>query len=366
MALQWLAVDPTTGEVVAEFPGMALSGSMSVGIGWAENATTRLPLTDRCPRNWKQATSPNRMLLVADNPATGRPLQAFVIRRRKWGSGPLIEIGLQSIENWLNETSIVVGQVRMEETDLAGWLGLQMVVDVFHGRLDKVPTGKWRDRTYEDGKDTKRLEALQRLMRVESGPEWAIFYEWDATGRLVVNPVVAGRIGRAAQPGQLPERHLPPAEWSIDEDASEGKGAPIVQAYANAEAQGGNGEQIRITSERRDETLLAAGYLPTVYRWQPDTGSINQQVIDGYADRKLAEIRTGTEVITMRVAIDELDLGISLDRGDDFLADLNNEHDPDLSRQLVRRMVGWTIEPHADTGEVTHLTPLTLDPGGFA
>lgn len=352
-AIHWVVCDPKTGNVIESLPGLRVTSSLPKTIGRGGTATFELPITDRLPARWELATEPNRVVLAAhydDDPQT--PLWVGIVYQRRRGSGPTISIGCEQIEDWLGHGRYMPN-VTYSNTDQATIMRDIVSTDVlaaFYGDDDTILTGVNRDRAYAAADDKTRLAAAQDLMSVINGCEFTIRWRWEQ-GRLFCVPTVAQRIGRPA-PAEGPTFVLARMEWSQTNDYTDGKGATIVTGIATRQGD----ERVQVT--RSDDVLIGAGYLPTEYRWQPDTGSVDSGVIDGYVEQRLADIRLGTTTLAVTAHVGDLIVGgPNVDVGDDIGLDLTN---PDLgyAESVTARMVGWSAQPDPVSGEITKITPI--------
>lgn len=352
-AIHAVACDPKTGYVIESLPGLRVTSSLPKTIGKGGTATFELPITDRLPGRWELATEPNRVVIALhydDAPQT--PLWVGIVNQRVIGSGPTISIGCEQVEDWLGHGRYMPDRT-FSNTDQATIMKAIVSDDVlgaFYGDDDTTMTGITRTRSYTSADDKTRLSAAQDLMSVINGCEFTIRWRWEA-GRLLCIPTVAQRIGRPA-PADGPTFVLSRTDWTRTNDYTDGKGATLVTGIATRQGD----ERVQVT--RSDDVLIGAGYLPTEYRWQPDTGSVDESVIDGYVEQRLADIRLGTTTIAATAHVGDLIIGgPNVDLGDDIGLDLAN---PDLgfSLSVTARMVGWVAQPDAVSGEITKLTPV--------
>lgn len=355
VAIHWVAVEPATGAVIEELPGLRVTSSVPTMIGQsAGNVSVELPLTDRLPARWELATEPFRTVIVAafDDPDQTVLWAGTVINRRA-GSGSTIRLTMVDVPGWLGRRYVPDGTFTgTEQTAIMRWLGLDLLASRFHGQVDEIVTGVTLDRTYADTADKTRLDAMKDLMRVIDGPEWAVFWRWEAS-RLVCVPTVAQRLGRRSIDGQ-PAVVFDRLDWDCSEDWTDGKGATIVTGVATRE-----GDQ-RVQVTRSADDLIAAGYLEVEHRWTPDTGSTSETVIASYVDAKLAAIRRGTRTYDVAVVLADTDLVLGRDAGlgDDVAFDLSNPDRPELGGSLLGRLIGWVAEPDRVSGQIVKVTPV--------
>ena len=352
-SLKWISCDPRTGRPIAELPGLMLKSSLSGFIGQGESATVQLPLLDRLPSNWRLATQPNRTVLVChyDDPDQ-TILWVGIVQKRKWGSGPLVEMTLTSIEDWMNSQYVEGKWTDTEQTYIARKAGLETVAANFNGAVIEVPTGVKRQRTYKREDDMTALRALQQLMGVIDGLEWYIGWTW-VDGKLSARPWVGPRVGSAYKGGA--SFVVKNAEWTRLEDYSPGRGANIVTAVSVRQ-----GDK-RDLFQKLDGALMAEGYLPVEYRWQPNTGSDKASILSEYAERRLQDMRLGNVELDVRMHVDSFVMGKDIKLGDDIVLDLTNPSFPGIRESTTRRLVGWTVEADPVSGEITTFIPIMIN-----
>lgn len=356
MALHWVVCNPYTGKRLVEFDNLYLASSLSGFIGQGEGAQVKLPIMDRMPGMWRQATEPYRTLFVCyyDDP-NETILWVGTVTSRTWGSDPFVTLNLSSVEDWLDRQYITGSFKNMEQTRIIRKVGLGLLASQFNGYVEEHPTGVLRQRTYLRADDMTALRAMQNLMSVIDGAEWCVRWRWGAGRRLQCVPYVGARVGRTADALGNSIFTVRAAEWSRTQDYSHGKGANVVTATA---PRMGNK---RPESSAYDMGSIAAGYLPAEYRWSPNTGSNKPDILHSYAERRLADMRRGNVELSVKLHVDDLVIGSSaLHLGDDIKLSLVNEDFPSIAESSIQRLVGWTIDADAESGQPTFLTPIML------
>lgn len=354
-AIHWLSVEPRTGKIIDELPGLQTTSSLPTMIGRANTATVSLPITDRLPRQWDVATAPGRATLVAcwDDPDETVLWHGWV-SRRSYGSGASIDLSLTDVNGWLEGARRVPSRtfVETEQTAIMRWLGLDALADQFHGEVVEIPSGVVRDRTYADDEDKTKLDAMRQLMSVIDGCEWKTDFRWDS-GRLVTVPTTAQKVGRRALVGQS-KPVLSDVEWTLTEDYGEGAGAAVVTAVAIREGD----ERLAVTVQ--DDLLIDAGWVVQEHRWSPDTGSTSEPLIRSYATKKLADIArgTGSYAVTVNVAGASQLLGRDMGLGDDIEIDIRNPDMQEWTATIPGRLIGWVAEPDPESGEIVSVSPV--------
>lgn len=359
-SIHWLAVEPRTGKIIDELPGLQTTSSLPTMIGRANTATVSLPITDRLPRQWDVATAPGRATLVAcwDDPDETVLWHGYVTRRAM-GSGPTIDLTLTDINGWLDTQYVPDNYpLEAEQVNIMKLLGQYAVRAQFHGVDASTLDGIRRRRSYRDDEDKTRLTAMQQLMAVENGCEWAFGFRWD-NGRLVVVCEVARRVGRRPLPGQsVPV--LSDVEWTLTEDYSPGRGATTVTGVALREGD----KRAQVTL--KDQVLIDAGWVEQEYRWSPDTGSNTVEVLLPYVAQRLRDISRGTRTysVSVNVAGATQLLGRDLGLGDDIEIDIRNPDMPELDTTIPGRLIGWVAEPDPESGEIVSVEPVLYQDEG--
>ena len=324
-------------------------------MGRPNTATVDLPITDRLPANWESAVEPARSFLVAcyDDPAE-TVLWGGWVSSLTYGSDPHIGLTLTDLNGYLEGTRRVGNWriVQEEQTSILRRLGGDIVAGMFNGEIVEIPSGVLRDRNYRDDTDKTRLSAMQQLMSVVGGPEWTFDFKWD-NGALMVLPTFAQMVGRRVPSGQA-RPVLSDVEWSKTVDYSSGKGATIVTAVATREAD----ERLQIT--RQDDGLLDANYMVLEHRWSPDTGSVDEDILTSYVDRKLADISRGTQTYSVSVNVADSDILFNRDMsiGDDISIDLRQPDLLSVEESIDGRLIGFVAEPDPESGEIVTIEPV--------
>lgn len=352
--IQWVTCDPVTGAVVESWPGLRLDSSLPGYVGRGDKISVSLPVTERPPR-WKLGSEPNRVVLVAhyDDPDQS-VLWAGPVIRQQFGSGQLIELGAETIHDWLDQQqvgTVFAGGYTVTNRDLSLILAdmLGPIAEYFHGTITTTLCGVTMDYTAADTADKSCASVATTIMGLTNGPEYALSWRWDATGNLETLISVGPQVG-ADQPSVLLSRNV---EWELTTDYTAGKGATIVTATATNSGDTRN----QATSYATD--LLAAGYLPREYRFAPDTGDASTEILASHAEAKRAAIQTGTTSVALTFRPDGRYLiGRDLKIGDRFEADLSNPDMPEVAATLRARLLGWVAEADRTTGQIVKITPV--------
>ena len=92
MDLTWLGCAATTGEVIAELPGLVVTGALQQVIGAYSTLSATLPITDGVSPDWVAATEPNGSYLVLL--ADGEPVDGYLVTKRDSTDGDTVALGL--------------------------------------------------------------------------------------------------------------------------------------------------------------------------------------------------------------------------------------------------------------------------------
>src|SRR5699024_7356583 len=179
-AVHWLAVHPAAGLPIAELPGLRCGSSLTSLMGSSGGTVNiSLPVADRLPENWRQATDPHRVLIVAqfDDPDE-TVLWAGIPMVRKTG-GPTIELTLVDAHGYMDRVSNRFAW-HFDRKDAA-----EIAADIFHsGMLDYYPgTGRTiygaPHIEFDWPADETAYAAMVRL--AEMGVvEWTADWRWES------------------------------------------------------------------------------------------------------------------------------------------------------------------------------------------
>lgn len=297
MSLSWVSVSATTGDIIADLPGLKPSGSLKRTIGRHESQTADLPL-DGAPSNWKTATRKKSVFLVAlsdplENEPRGLPVWGGMVTERTTDHTSTVSLSMVTAEDYLNDRYI--GTVAYK-----GWGQNEIVEDLVTRYV--IPNGipvrvvklaganPTRDRTYLDKDDKTVFDALDELSGVIDGPEWTTGWEWVDERKLGLVLTVGARLGSPAPAG------LGPASWfelpgnvtafELVEGYRRGDGANDVMATSS-----GAGDA-RPQSPRQVATN--DGRPRVEFRWSPSTSITDISTLTGHAQRALAAMKSGT------------------------------------------------------------------------
>lgn len=297
MAVNWVACAATTGEVIADLPGLEVPQVEQVMMGYA-TALARLPLTADTTAEWELATTPGGayLVLVEDDV----PTWGGLVASRTRGKDDLVALTLGTVESYLRRR--FVGDVTFTDEDQCAIVEALVAA---YGATDGLPfeydievSAYTRDRTYLDLNDKTLYSVMSELAGVENGPEWMVGWEECLHGdRRAYCPLLIVRDRLGSEPRADLE---PDATWStpgqaIDvsyvEDFTDGNGANDVMAVSTA------------TNDTRPESAhatVAADTRPKFeLRFTPSTSISVTETLDKHAARKLAQVGYGTRTLSM-------------------------------------------------------------------
>lgn len=352
--IQWVTCDPVTGAVIESLPGLRLTSSLPGYVGRGDKIACSLPIEKRPPR-WRLGTDPNRVVLVAHYSDPDQTvLWAGPIIRQQFGSGPTIDLGAESIHDWLSAQqlgTVFGGAYTAVGRDLSLILAdmLGPIAEYFNGTIDVTLCGTLLDYSSDDTADKTCADVANTIMGMNGGPEYTLRWVWDANGCLQTLITVAPHIG-SVQTAVLLSKNL---EWTYTTDYTAGRGATIVTATST------NSGTVRNQATQVATELIAAGYLPREHRFAPDTGDTAAEILDLHAEAKLAAIATGTVSVELSFHPDGPYLiGRDLQLGDVVEADLSNPDMPEVAATLTARLLGWVATADPISGEITKITPV--------
>ena len=351
MVIQWVTCDPATGAVIESLPGLRLESSLPCYVGRGDSVKVSLPVQQR-PARWRIATEPNRTVLVAHyDDADQTILWAGPITYREYGSGPYITLTAESVDGWLatQYTGTRLGApysvINRDRSLILADMLAPAVAD-FHGEANVTLSGVTQSLTVADTEDKTCATVAASIMAL--GVEYRIGWRWDTAGQLVLVATVAPRIG-AVTPAIL----LSSVEWTLTQDYSSDRGATIVTAVATTSGS------IRNQATVQADTLIAAGYLRSEYRYTPDTGVTSTALLAEHAAGKLPVMQQGTVGVSLTFHPDgPVRINRDIRVGDVFEADLANPDMPEVAATLTARMLGFVAEADRTSGEIVRITPV--------
>lgn len=348
LGIRWVSYE-RTGRAITELPGATVSGSISHIMGRSDSVTLKLPVCDRLPPLWQVATQPLRAILagVAEVRGACYVVWAGWVEKRIFGSGDIIELGLQPAEGWLARNYIEAGEYReLPYTTIARKIGLDRLAQEFSGRVEESP-GRVGDRTYTSDQDMTCLAGLQNLMSSRAGCEFTTRWSINERGNLEFAALVSDRLGSPSVRGVLAR-----GGWTRTEDYTDGKGATIFTGTANRE---GN-ERYMYTVQA--EAYLGAGFLRVERRWSPDTGSKNPDIIQGYVNSAMDAQKDGTNSYAIEVLLEDCVPTRDFEIGDTLDVELRNPNLPEVNTDLRARLLGWVADPDPVSGQVLKIKPI--------
>lgn len=361
---RWLACDLKTGRLLAELL-LAASGTVSRVLCGTGNGTFRLPLTDPAtPEQWWQATLPGRTLVVGD--LDEQIVWAGIVWTSRLTDNPVVELGCQTIESYLSRRWVdwTIGPLsNVDQHQAARTLiahantsGIDLQVDA---PLSGIRRARLGYRRWADQRVGEQLDALHEL---PYGIEWTIDTAWtdhSRLGRRLVHTVRVRtpRIGAVVdEPVWVFEYPGNITAWELVENHGDG-------SYANVVVAGGRGQdEERVMSDTgaaQDTQTLAFGAPLVEHRALTDHTTIAGS--NAAARQALADLRKGTTTLSLTAKTDRLSFGVGWSLGDTCRVQLAAPWLP-RSYNGVWRIVGWDLDPAADTLTPTLAVPLTHPP----
>ena len=365
--LAWLGCDLKTGSIIAELPEVNPSGRFGVILGDHTTAQFQVPLparpsTGAPPIDYEAATEPGRTMLVAV--VDGEPLWAGIILDNRGGSASSGTLACVSLEGYLGRRYVTDHKwVQQDEASViaAGLLADGNTVEGIGFTLDAPATGVKRDRQYFGTDDKTVKAALTELMGVLDGPEWTVALKWADANQTKVGKIfrVRKRIGYAA-PTSGPAASFDTAgeseaSYELVSSYSDGDGANHILAVSS-----GEGSARPASAPARDAALFLAGWPRYEFRFTPSTSITNVSTLNSHAAAALKLMGRGAQAIsiTARAFVTPM-VGVHFGIGDDVGFRLTGHRHPDPAAPYagVARVVGWELDPLAETLHPTLVLP---------
>ena len=347
MALSWIAVSATTGQVITDLPTLRVDGALKRTLMRYESQTAALPMGDpadpvdpmRPPENWRQATRKGAAFLVALD-EQDIPLWGGLVVRRNTNEGPDVKMTLATPEAYFDRRFVgdvqfssigqnIIAQTLIETYAGPGQGGIPLRVQLMGG------AGQARNQAFRDLDDKSLYSVLTSLSELENGPEWTVEWEWVTPGQVMGLVVYVGdRVGAPAPTGLGPaaQFYLPGSvtTFDLDEGYGTGEGANDVTAT---------------TSEARSPRQIAAndGRPKFEHRWSPDSDIVTFDDLVSQAVKGLATMKNGT--VALKLTANRADppfLGRDWHLGDDIGFHLTAPAWPDGITGTTRA-VGWEL-----------------------
>jgi hypothetical protein len=345
MDLTWLGCAATTGEVIAELPGLVVTGALQQVIGAYSTLSATLPIADGVSPDWVAATEPNGSYLVLL--ADGEPVDGYLVTKRDSTDGDTVALGLASVTAYFDRR--FVGDEDYSATDqcsIVEDLVTTYVADSLPITVEASASAFTRDRTYFDNEDKTVYSVLTELSDVLDGPEFAVRWQVSTVGvRVAYVPVlvVADRLGVEPFPGLAPAvtfdlpGSVSAVQWA--EDYSVGQGANVVRATSTADGD--------TRPESPDQVDVGPNQLRCEYRFTPSTSITDTATLTTHAQAALSRLVGGSNEWVITLDADSAPrFGVDWWLGDTValsIAPGNTSRWPDGLTQLFR-VVGckWT------------------------
>lgn len=289
---QFLAVSLTSGNVLAELPGLQVS-KLSYRFEETTSETAVLPWLD-VPSNWVEATIPygTAILLVR---GTMVLWGGIVVKRERTLQGSGLSLTLATVEHYLD--SVYVKDHTYSNRDQCE-IVKDLVSSTLKGHrfmlsIEASPSSIRRDRTYDASSDKTLLSVLQELSNVQNGPEWCTSWKADDGGRFLPVLTVADRIGSVDPVTTFDESVM--VSFKIVEDYTGGYGANMVWAVGD------------VTGEdrlRSDVMVADQDYRPVVeHIVRPSSSIVQKETLNAHASASLRQLRDGTNTMSMTLSL---------------------------------------------------------------
>lgn len=298
MELTWYGCDWPSGRIIAELPGVAVSGTLSRRLGTYTSATLTADLSARTP-GWVAATQPGRTLLVAC--LEDVPLWAGIALPRSRGSAPTATTTATTAEAYFDRRYTPDLTITDDLATIAAALLATVQPTVPCLDIVATPIGAPATRAYADSDDKTVLANLTEIMSIGGGPEWTIDPMWstDRTGfRLLAR--IGPRIGSVTpSPMAVFDYPGPVIAYQQDESYESGKGATIVRATGAGEGA------TRAVSPTLTSPYIAAGWPVYEYRWSPGSDIADLAILTAHATAALTLMQGGASAWSLTSSMAE-------------------------------------------------------------
>lgn len=364
MGFHWIATKLTTGEVLADLPGLQVD-SVKAQIATYQTTTAVLPMSS-APENWLRSTLHGATVFNAIDDITNVPVWGGFITRRPRNLGDSLSLSVATVEAYSdrrfvgNETytgedqNLIVSAMVTKYLAAGSNGGIPIRVEVMGS------PGAVRDRTYTDISDKTIYSCLTELYGVEGGPEWTIGWEWQHNPERITPILYVGtRLGQSPMPGLDPNAvfQTPGAvnDLELQEDYSASNAGNDFMATSTASAD---------TRPQSDHVVVADPERPTFERrWSPSTSITDVATLNQHAQSMAALQAGGTNTLSLSAVVkDGVRLGTDWSIGDDIkyvvggVDSSGRDTVPQFPRgsEGVARAIGWQL----DFGEVDVITPI--------
>lgn len=307
--INWVAVQLTTGAIIADLPGVEMTADLPVTIGQAESATLALNLSAGTPDNWMTATQPGGAALIAWTGDPNAPviLWGGIVRQRVRAPGsPRVLLSCQTAECYLgsayvdNYTATNVNQDIM----VAALMAFASDTNQLPWNLNHLAAASTQTQSasYTATSNVTVLSALQTLSAYEGGPEWTATWHWNLAARTIV-PVLnyGARVGNSASNGIPAVTIATPdlmSESAFTEDYSDGYGANRVTAYGTSSASASSATSSTIVPTATATANDLKGRPLWRYVYQPSSTITDPNILAQHAASAVNQLQDGAQPLT--------------------------------------------------------------------
>lgn len=313
-ALQWLAVDLLTGDVLCALPGIVPSDSLSRTLFQYTSQTVTLFVNGSTSPSWFNGTRPMSTALIAYRGSEGPSTIVWggiVLRRQRSVGSNAVTLTLATAECYLDRRytgayttdPTDIGATRNQNTIISDLVtdfivanqGLPVTVTTLSNGV-AVPSIIATYNDYDDRTVYSNLGALNSLL---DGPEWTMDWTWNQSTN-TITPVlyVGNRIGSAVQAGLGPSVVFDGSmliEGDYDENYSSGLGANDVEATGQ-----GQGLSRPYGQYPSPPSTSLDGRPRVQYRYSPTTSIQDVLTLGQHAQGAWDILSGGTDTITLK------------------------------------------------------------------
>lgn len=365
-ALQWVAVDLLTGQVVVDLPNVEVAGDLAATIGAYEQAQVVLHVDDSINPSWLESTKPGGGALIAYTGDQASPVIAWggIIQQRVRAPGSnAVSLGLATVEAYLD--ACPVGTYSATDVNQDTILAALVAFATSTNRLTTLslthvaPSTALQSVDYSTSSQITVYAALQALSAVQGGPEWTMGWHWDLAASTITPTLTYGsRIGAPVVAGQQPSVTVEAADLSdgsmYAEDYTPGQGANQVVAYGGA-SQSASSPDVPVASAT---AIDLKGRPLWTFTYSPNQTISDPVVLGTYAAAAVTQMNDGGQPVTMVLSITLAgkQLGVDWNIGDDIGWSLTGVVFPQ-SMAGISRCIGYRINQQTVTPIIKAATP---------
>lgn len=302
--LSWVGVSLLTGQIIADLPGIELTGPLATTIGQAESTTVTLNLASTTNPDWPAATLPGGVALIAYTGEPSAPTIVYggIVTQRVRDTSYAVTLSLSTAETYLGACYIgdYTATSKNQDAIIADLMSFANGASQIPFVLQHLPNASTFLQTvaYAAADQVTVLSALQSLSAISGGPEWTIYWSWDLTAATITPTFAYGaRIGTPA--AGVPNVTVELADLlsgsTFTEDYSTGYGANSVTAVGAPPPDAANSSvpSVNATAANLNGRPLWA------YSYQPDSTVSDLGILSDYVQQALTQMSNGIQPLQL-------------------------------------------------------------------